>query len=519
MVRLQQSTTPVMPGLVGPARGLLIAAALLGGVGAATAQAPPDARVLAVRAATAITAAGNAPTALAVFFAARSRALWGDWPRGAEAEVPEIPPALDPEFLRSIKDLRTPSPRERRAIEEIIVLASQTSARAFASGAGENQDVTVAQLLQSPRQFRGEVVRVEGRLQRLRNLPPSAWLKQQGVKRLYECLLEGYARGSSPVLVLISSLPAGIKPGRPRGDGVIVDGYFVKKHLERGKDPRVALLLVSHTLTRTRGPLPKEKTPDRAPPIAHLLTGVQDAKRAPSAERNLPEFLAYCDTIVVATRTPEAALENSGRQSRSAAYVQMIKDPAAYRGQVIHVQGRLALLRRWRVPAFLARKGVRHVYEGWVFGKGSNPFCVVFTELPPGIKVGEEINYPVKFDGYFFKVLRYTAVKKDRLAPLLIGRTIRSAVPANRAGLGKAFSLTFVVCLSVLIGGTVFLVVGLSWWFRRGDRKLRSRLARAHPEPVFEPVPGEDAEMWGPPPSGHPGETAGGDRGVQRNGH
>jgi hypothetical protein len=478
--------------------GVLLVLALPGRGKVVSAQAPKgrpglDGRSLAVLAAAEMTAAGNAPTALGLFYAARSMALWGDWPHKAPDDAePAFAQALDADLLRGIKDLRIPTPRENRAVDEIIFLASQTSPRAFAASAGENKDVTVIQLQQQPRKFRGEVVRVEGKLTRLRRLEASPRLRELGLKRLYEGVIESYERGSVPALVLVIALPAGIKPGKRPDRGVIFDGYFVKKALRRGNDPRLGPLLIGRTLRLAKGRFPQEEPKDKALPLARLLTGVQDGKPAPSADRNLEEFLGYCDTLLLAAQTPAAAFEKSGRETRSVTYTHLLKDPAGHRGEVVHLEGRLALLRRWRVPAFLRRKGLEDAYEGWVFGPGSNPYCVVFTDLGPGLKVGEQLDVPVKFDGYFFKTFRYPANKKQRLAPLLVGRALRPAFPAHRAKLGGAFSVGFVVVLTALVGGTIVLVVGLGWWFRRGDRKLRARLARTHPEPVFDAPPEVD---------------------------
>jgi hypothetical protein len=142
---------------------------------------------------------------------------------------------------------------------------------------------------------------------------------------------------------------------------------------------------------------------------------------------------------------------------------------------------------------------VANVYEGWVFDatQGTNPWCVIFTDLPPGLKPGENINRPVTMDGYFFKKYRYSAVKDDRFTPLVIGRTLRlesgAGSPAASPG---AFSAHFLVLLGLMIAGAVVLigalVFGLSWWFRRADRQHRSLLAGAR------------GEAFPNQPSGHP---------------
>ena len=60
--------------------------------------------------------------------------------------------------------------------------------------------------------------------------------------------------------------------------------------------------------------------------------------------------------------------------------------------------------------------------------KGRNSIYVNFTQLPEGFEIDKELNLPVIFDGYYFKLLRIPGEKGDdegKSVPLLIGRTIR----------------------------------------------------------------------------------------------
>jgi hypothetical protein len=118
---------------------------------------------------------------------------------------------------------------------------------------------------------------------------------------------------------------------------------------------------------------------------------------------------------------------------------------------------------------------------------------VVFTDLPPGMKTGEKVEYQVSFDGYLFKRYRYKAAdnlkaNEWREAPLLIGRTlVWKAPPAAAAESGWAEQLLPAFVGLILL--TVATVVGLSWWMRRGDRQVRSRLAGARAPTFVEPAP------------------------------
>jgi hypothetical protein len=79
-------------------------------------------------------------------------------------------------------------------------------------------------------------------------------------------------------------------------------------------------------------------------------------------------------------------------------------------------------------PKPLLNDGIKLLYEGWIFPEsedgGANPYCVIFTELPKDVELGERVSYRVVCDAYFFKIYRYKAgADKTRDAPLLIGRT------------------------------------------------------------------------------------------------
>src|SRR5207244_4441513 len=140
---------------------------------------------------------------------------------------------------------------------------------------------------------------------------------------------------------------------------------------------------------------------------------------------------------------------------------------------------RLKRLRKFDAPRAAAAEGVPVVYEGWIFEDiyPFNPYCVLTTELPAGIPVSERLEQRVAFDGYFFKNYKYQAGDGKRLAPLLIGRTLAlrelPVVPESP----WSFSNSFLPAFLMVLLGTALLAVGLAWWFRRGDRQVRLRLA------------------------------------------
>src|SRR5262249_33438202 len=154
-------------------------------------------------------------------------------------------------------------------------------------------------------------------------------------------------------------------------------------------------LLIGQSVKPWKGKLPKPD-PATAPSIKHLLINVQDEKGIPETpDKNVEEVWAYTETIALAARTPEEAFDRSARDNSYVTWSHLLRDPKTYRGRVIPVQGRLQRLRRLDVPQFMKARGIKVLYEGWIGQGHRRASCVVFTELPPGFKVGEEVDYPV----------------------------------------------------------------------------------------------------------------------------
>jgi hypothetical protein len=229
--------------------------------------------------------------------------------------------------------------------------------------------------------------------------------------------------------------------------------------------------------------------PESAPMLrAEHLKNVQDSQPVASGktgkQANDQEFEAYMEALAKASYTPPPAFATSARHDVN--FAQLMSDPADYRGDVIHVEGRLKLLRRFNPPAAVAER-IPDFYEGWIFGKerGSQPVCVIFSELPKGLSPAEKMEVPVAFDGYFFKRYRYKAAdsghNQAREAPLLIGRTIILTGPPIVASDDSPtwWASPMLILLFGLIFASVGLAAALAWWFRRADQRVRARVTGA----------------------------------------
>jgi hypothetical protein len=457
----------------------------------------------------------------------------------AVAADPDRAPDIDA-LLVGVKDYTGPAGPNK--VEEFwgycetVRLAARTPQRAFAANARAHQDVTFAHLLGDPATYRGQVVPITGRLKRLLEVEVPDQLKERGVRRLYEGWVYGPTPGSNPFCVLFTDLPRDLHTGANVDYPVGFEGYFFKDELYgAAKDKRNTPMLIGRTIHRagperavpTRPAARKEEEPDdpqaRAPTIPQdLLDDVVDGTRAATGRTNAAELVAYCETVLAASKTSARAFANSARETAGLTYEELLTHPERYRGKVVHVEGPLGRLRRFEAPAYLQARGISHLYEGWVLNRARprRPWCLIFTDLPDGIRVGEQVDYQVTFDGYFFKKYKYRAGDTDFYAPQVLGRTLAQPVRVRGSGAG-AFSTVFVITLTALVGGIIFLVVGLSWWFRRGDRSVRARLAGAVSAPGFDPAhAAAPAELpdGGPEPPGEGGGPPEDDR-LLRNGH
>jgi hypothetical protein len=247
-----------------------------------------------------------------------------------------------------------------------------------------------------------------------------------------------------------------------------------------------------------------------APPLnPELLRGVDDGKLFPDFRGKAPdeidpkekqEYDAYCEALLVASITSEKAFANSARANEKATFGHLFAEPWAYRGKVVTVKGRLKRLREWLPPRPMFRQGIEKYYEGWIYADtpGSNPVCVMVAEVPPGIKPGEWVDYPVTFHGYFFKKYIYFTAKDRRVTLLCVGRTLISTAHAERPA-ATGLPTGFITVIFGFIAGVLLVVMLLHWWLNRGDRRTRSRIAQIQSDTPWE-GPQEGDAGPGPPP-------------------
>jgi hypothetical protein len=120
---------------------------------------------------------------------------------------------------------------------------------------------------------------------------------------------------------------------------------------------------------------------------------------------------------------------------------------------------------------------------------------VLFPILAKGLEPADHMDRPVEFDGYLIYLYRYRSGRGDLNTPLLIGPTVklRAAVGGDRPRVVVPPEILYIVV--GFMGTVVLVVLGLSWWFRRGDRKIRDHLAQRRAANALDlPAPGPENE-------------------------
>lgn len=170
-------------------------------------------------------------------------------------------------------------------------------------------------------------------------------------------------------------------------------------------------------------------------------------------------------------RIPQAAMEQA--VIRDALYVNLMTDPAKYRGELVQVVGEL--WRCYELPVPPNRYGIERLYEGWVFtpDSGTHPYRIVTTQLGEGIRVGENLRTPVRLIGYFFKREGYETPAGLHVAPTILAKRIsqhRLVQAPPRDDLAPLM-LGVVIAIGLILAVTLIALV----WSDHKSRLPRSR--------------------------------------------
>jgi hypothetical protein len=242
-----------------------------------------------------------------------------------------------------------------------------------------------------------------------------------------------------------------------------------------------------------------QKSDDRLECPSTWLESIEDDAPLRKVTENREEYYAY---NLFVTHAHKIAPELLAKNARKELTFRLLygDERSKYRGEIVHVQGRLKRLIWIGSNPDLMKAGIKDVYEAWIFEAAyfSNPTCVVLTELPPGLETGEDIrNVWVACDGYFFKRLMYdtpeinekTKRPVKRLAPFVIGHTASLYQPEiseaeKQSDLWSYFVPVLIICAFGMVGLAFFL----HRWFVSGDRKAHAALQNAKPTEFVAPT-------------------------------
>ena len=151
-------------------------------------------------------------------------------------------------------------------------------------------------------------------------------------------------------------------------------------------------------------------------------------------------------------------------------FYDLTQQPESYRGRPVTMRGHLVRLVKY--AAGDNEHGIDTLYEGWLVTPDAetHPTTVVCTEIPEGMRVGEELVDGVSVTGYFFKLHTYSSRdRKTRFAPMVLARTM-AWTPPNPDSAGFPVTLPVTVAVSV---GFILIAGVVVWTSARRTRALR----------------------------------------------
>jgi len=173
------------------------------------------------------------------------------------------------------------------------------------------------------------------------------------------------------------------------------------------------------------------------------------------------EAEAFFTVLDHARRVPATELDQAARSGVQ--YVNLMSDPALYRGEPVTVTGEM-----WRLSEFTAsqnRHGLTRLYEAWVFTSDSSthPLRIVATGLGEDLQPGDSQRTPVRVTGYFFKREGYETKAGLQVAPtLLAGQIVRHhspGAPPSAEGVAPML-LGLVVAIGLILSVTLLSFAG-----------------------------------------------------------
>lgn len=171
-------------------------------------------------------------------------------------------------------------------------------------------------------------------------------------------------------------------------------------------------------------------------------------------------------------------------------FAQYLKQPGAYRGNVIRIRGTICLIKPGEISSVLRRNSdpqdpgfgydFDHYYELWIQpdDNPAEPVLVNTLEIPESLPINEPIRVPTVIDGVFFKRYLYEGNEGEMFsAPAFYAKAplwLRDVAPQKTVS-KKPLPIPFIYVL-----GAALLLAGII---------LRIIEIRSRPAPPNEPLP------------------------------
>ncbi len=240
------------------------------------------------------------------------------------------------------------------------------------------------------------------------------------------------------------------------------------------------LPLAVHAQEAAHPPIVASPPPEASGLNRSLLRFIEDNAPVRNERENHDEALAFDSVVSYARRVPEESFRKAARHDLT--FVHLLgNDVSRYRGEIIQIEGRLVRnLDVGPTPA-LAADGIEHLYEAYIKSQKHPGYawCVFHTEQSAGLPVGDNLNGPVTFRGYFFKVYAYREQGKTYRVPLLIGRGFETRAVAPLPASLVDDAMLSVPVMIVLLTAAIGMIVGIVIWFRIADARTRQRIQLA----------------------------------------
>ncbi|HLA84364.1 MAG TPA: hypothetical protein VJL29_06195 [Thermoguttaceae bacterium] len=330
-------------------------------------------------------------------------------------------------------------------------------------------------LRSDPGEYRGQIVRLHGRIQSLDVLSLSEEMAQRfGVKRYYRIeLMPDDAPG--PVVVFARTIPrawqAGGRVDQPAGAWAMF--VTLEGNDAAGARPAFAAARVAW--------YPSDRLLGRLGMDVGLLDELVDSKPLRAEEREcFYQALAAAERSKPGQLRDEAARQLARTKNKRYSVEPLFNAPARQRGRLVILSGtaRRALRVRVEEPDIRRRLGIDHYYEIYLSTDDSqrNPVVFCVGRLPEGMPTGEGPGYAeaVTVAGFFLKSWAYASGLSARpgqgdrsaplqLAPLLVGREAvwhKSKPPAASLFWGSAAAVALMLVL-----------LGIWFWLRKSNRR------------------------------------------------